>query len=320
MQPPRSQQPLDRASWLQRRRSGIGGSDIGAILGLNPYRGPLEVWADKRGLIEQPERDQEELENLEMGAVMEPVVAQVYEKRSVEFYGTQVRVIETGFEVLQHPKHEWWIGTRDRVIEGHPSGYDTLEAKNTDKRHLGEWEAGGPEYYLAQLQWYIGATDSPGGVLAAVIGGNRFRKIESPRNDRLLEEMGFLAEEFWIEYVLADREPPADGLKSTRAVLKQLHPRDTGMTVILPGEMEDDIYALEQAKADIKEAEGREIVLTNKLCQALGDATYGVAGTKRVSWKWQSRKAEYCPCGCGTKVREEGETRTFLIRKTRQED
>jgi predicted phage-related endonuclease len=35
--------------WLADRRKCIGGSDIDAILGLSPYRTPVDVWAEKTG-------------------------------------------------------------------------------------------------------------------------------------------------------------------------------------------------------------------------------------------------------------------------------
>jgi predicted phage-related endonuclease len=35
--------------WLADRRKRIGGSDIDAILGLSPYRTPVDVWAEKPG-------------------------------------------------------------------------------------------------------------------------------------------------------------------------------------------------------------------------------------------------------------------------------
>ena len=38
-----------REQWLADRRKGIGGSDIGAILGLSPYRTLMDVFLDKRG-------------------------------------------------------------------------------------------------------------------------------------------------------------------------------------------------------------------------------------------------------------------------------
>ena len=38
---------LSREEWLQYRKAGIGGSDAGAICGLNPYRTAMQVYQDK---------------------------------------------------------------------------------------------------------------------------------------------------------------------------------------------------------------------------------------------------------------------------------
>lgn len=38
---------LSREDWLRERRTGIGGSDAGAICGLNPYSSPMDVYLDK---------------------------------------------------------------------------------------------------------------------------------------------------------------------------------------------------------------------------------------------------------------------------------
>lgn len=38
---------MEKAEWLRYRKSGIGGSDAGAICGLNPYRTAMEVYNDK---------------------------------------------------------------------------------------------------------------------------------------------------------------------------------------------------------------------------------------------------------------------------------
>lgn len=37
----------ERLEWLKTRQTGIGGSDVAAILGLNRYRTPLDVYNDK---------------------------------------------------------------------------------------------------------------------------------------------------------------------------------------------------------------------------------------------------------------------------------
>ena len=38
---------LTREEWLAIRKKGIGGSDAGAICGLNPYASPMNVYLDK---------------------------------------------------------------------------------------------------------------------------------------------------------------------------------------------------------------------------------------------------------------------------------
>ena len=38
---------LAEMEWLKLRKSGIGGSDVGAILGLNKYSSPMKVYKEK---------------------------------------------------------------------------------------------------------------------------------------------------------------------------------------------------------------------------------------------------------------------------------
>ena len=40
---------LNNQDFTRERSKYLGGSDLGAILGLSPYRTPLEVWMDKTG-------------------------------------------------------------------------------------------------------------------------------------------------------------------------------------------------------------------------------------------------------------------------------
>lgn len=47
---------IARDEFLHRRRAGIGGSDIAAILGLSKYKTAYDVWLDKRG--EAPAEDE----------------------------------------------------------------------------------------------------------------------------------------------------------------------------------------------------------------------------------------------------------------------
>lgn len=67
-----------REEWLKERKKSLGGSDMGAVLGLNKYRSPYTVWAEKTGRIgEEPEN-----EAMRIGRDLEPYVASRFEEVS----------------------------------------------------------------------------------------------------------------------------------------------------------------------------------------------------------------------------------------------
>ncbi|MDP3766551.1 MAG: YqaJ viral recombinase family protein, partial [Dehalococcoidia bacterium] len=69
---------MDDAAWLAARRAGIGGTDAAAILGLSPFRTPLDVYLDKTGAA-QDERT--ETQPMRWGKALEPVIAEAVEER-----------------------------------------------------------------------------------------------------------------------------------------------------------------------------------------------------------------------------------------------
>lgn len=58
------------------RTKGIGGTDIGAIIGVNPWKGPMDVYLEKIGITEP----QEDNEAMWWGREMEPTLAKRYAK------------------------------------------------------------------------------------------------------------------------------------------------------------------------------------------------------------------------------------------------
>ena len=46
---------LSREEWLRYRKMGIGGSDAGAICGLNPYSSAMQVFSDKTAAVSEDE-------------------------------------------------------------------------------------------------------------------------------------------------------------------------------------------------------------------------------------------------------------------------
>ena len=68
----------NREEWLQNRSKGIGASEAGTVLGLNPWETPYQLWRRKKGI------DPPKVENFAMvaGHLLEDAVAQFYKRES----------------------------------------------------------------------------------------------------------------------------------------------------------------------------------------------------------------------------------------------
>lgn len=98
---------LSREEWLQYRKAGIGGSDAGAICGLNPYRTAMQVYQDK---ISDACEDIDN-EAMRQGREFEDYVA----RRFMEATGKKVRRANAMFRSKNHP---FMLADVDRMIVG----------------------------------------------------------------------------------------------------------------------------------------------------------------------------------------------------------
>ncbi|MDH3571210.1 MAG: YqaJ viral recombinase family protein, partial [Gemmatimonadota bacterium] len=94
-----------RAEFHRRRLTGIGGSDVGAIVGVDPYRNALDVYLEKTGEVEP---DEAPTPVQERGRFLEPVIRQLYKLRSGR------RLQPARFR--RHPEHKWMIGHPDSLV------------------------------------------------------------------------------------------------------------------------------------------------------------------------------------------------------------
>lgn len=165
--------PASHQEWLLERAKGIGSSEVGTILGLNPWETPYQLWRRRTGLDPQPE------ENFAMraGHFLEDAVAQffAYEsghkiiKRSADEF-----IIKSSLRpYLQcSPDRTFWLSDTD-----HRLGKGILECKTTqmkiDADHL-------PLHWVAQLTYQMGVAGINSGALAWLTAGREFgyRTIE----------------------------------------------------------------------------------------------------------------------------------------------
>lgn len=276
--------PLTHEEWLARRKSGIGGSDMAAILGISPWRTPLNVWLDKTGrAAEQPSTL-----SMEIGNYLEPLAAKKYEQWS----GRKVRkcnVLLKGEE-----PGDVRIGNVDRLCYTNDgklpwrknSGVVTdraLEIKTT--KELQEWDEV-PDHYKAQALHYMGlmptvkAFDFP--VLFVARGTMRIYTVE--RDDSVIRDMADAAKAFWNDYVLKDKPPPA----ANESDFKTLWPTHVdGKTAVATEEVERAVREYSELAAKIKDEEENLELWRLEIQKAMGDAESLVTpdGRKLATWK-----------------------------------
>lgn len=284
-----------REEFLLRRRSGIGGSDISAILGLNPYKTPFQLWLDKTGRAEDEQRDPDAIERMHFGNVLEGVVAAEYSART----GHKVQRIN---QQLQHPSLEIAVANIDRaVIEpGKRARWDDaagrvlgashiLECKTAHAmaRHSPEWgEAGSdevPQSYWLQCMWYLGITGLPRADLAILFGGQKFVTYTIKRDDGVIADLLTEADAWWRKHVTADVPPDPHSEDEAR---QRWASHTAGKELIVDATVADAVQQLAEVKATIDELERQEQELRDTICTAIGDAeSISYQGRKLATWK-----------------------------------
>ena len=186
----------------------IGGSDIGAILGLSRFRSPLEVWMEKTG------KEIRKLDSLPLrfGSFAEEFVASEYAR------ATGFRLIHDE-SIYIYPEHAFMCAHMDRfVLEGGaanstPTPTRILECKTAHPFSSGDWgEIGSDEVpmsYLCQCIWYMAITSINQVDLAVLFGNSDFRIYTITRDLGLENTVLEKASLFWNDYVLKDTPPPA---------------------------------------------------------------------------------------------------------------
>ncbi|TBU79367.1 alkaline phosphatase [Pseudomonas daroniae] len=277
-----STKELPREDWLAVRKQGIGSSDAGAAVGLNPYKSQLELWMEKTGRdTALPKADPHDEESpMYWGNVLEPVVAWHYSKRT----GNKVRRINA---VLQHPNPElpWMLANIDREVIG-AEDVQILECKTAGLNGARLWQEGVPEYVQLQVMHQLAVTGKQAADVAVLLGGQTLEIHRIVRDEQMIARLIELERRFW-HYVETDTPPPADGSASAELALRCLYPQDSGQTLDLSGNagLAAAFLELKAVRQSIAEKENREAELKQRLQQAMGDATRAAFSGGSITWK-----------------------------------
>lgn len=268
----------DRADWLTARRSGIGSSDVPAILGLVDYTPPLKVYYDKTG------HDVDDAgEAAYWGTVNEENVARRWAMQS------RSAIRRVG--LVAHETHPHWMTTLDRRVTECPLSEDeqapcALEVKTRSAFKSAQWHAGAPDDVTAQVLWQIIVNGYEHMHYAVLIGGNDYHQgvIRADQYVDVMADITTAVDKFWTEHVQAEvpPEPTGDGDALTR-LFRRLHPTRSGAVDI---DRHDDAldalldYGIHQrAEAAAKKAKA---AAKARMIAALGDAQSALIGGERA--------------------------------------
>ncbi|OQS36805.1 hypothetical protein B0T40_10490 [Chromobacterium haemolyticum] len=272
---------ISRDEWLALRNTGIGGSDAGTVLGVNPYKTPLQLYLEKRNELEPDDIGAKDA--VHFGNVLEDVVAQEYSRRT----GRRVERCNT---MLRHPKHDFMLGNLDRLVwegdkrpqhRGEIRTRHLLECKTALGRFIDKsaWGPDGsdevPITYMAQCQHYLAVTDAEQIDLAVLLSGPEFRIYPIRRDDDLIAAMIEQEAEFW-EQVKSGRAPAMDyDHASTPDLLAKLYPGTDGSEIVLPDGALHWQQVMAEAKEQAKHYEGVATGAKNHLLHLMGNAAIG---------------------------------------------
>jgi putative phage-type endonuclease len=267
-----------REQWLAARRTGIGGSDAAAVLGLGGD--PLRVYAEKTvpDLPEQPDTPA-----MRLGRLLEEPVAQLWAAEQ----GLHVR---RGPALLRSTRWPWMLASVDRFVHEHARGgrgpVAVYEGKVRNLFAAREWDEVAPPAVVAQCVQYLAVTGLPRAYVGCLVGGAQLRSYEIERDDDLIEQVAE-TERLWWERHIEQRQVPEPSGHGAASLLAAIY-RGGGPAL----DVTDDRLALgliegaRLAKAYARATEAEADALCDQVRLLLGDHDSAEAdGQPLVTWK-----------------------------------
>ena len=263
----------NKLEWLQERQKGIGGSDVGAILGLNKYKTAFEVYLEKTEPILEVK---EQSESAYWGDQFEEVVAKEFEKRT----GKKVRRDRRHF---QHKDYPFMVANIDRKVVGENS---VLECKTANQFLSKDWEDEEiPASYLVQVQHYLAVTGAEKGYIAVLIGGQKFVWKEVERDEELINMIIDSERNFW-KLVENGIPPELDGSSAAEKwVNEKFKEVNKELAVQFDSTWKEKLDKLQDLKENKKVIESNIKEIENQLKNTLGHSEIGIAPGYSINWK-----------------------------------
>lgn len=203
----------DRDEWLKNRMNGIGGSEISAVVGCNPYMNNLELWELKTG--RRQTEDISEKPYVQYGTQAEMHLRGLFR---LDFPEYQVEYIENNS--FSNSRYPWAKASLDGWLTDQEGRKGILEIKTSEvlsSQHKEKWKGNHvPMNYFCQTIFYMAVLEADFACIKAqlkcVFDGipQLTTKHYFIERHEVQEDINYIMKkgaEFW-EYVKKDVRPP----------------------------------------------------------------------------------------------------------------
>ena len=202
-----------REEWLEHRHNGIGGSEISAIIGCNPYMTNVDLWKYKTGQLEHD--DISDKSYVKYGINAEPLLRELFKLDYPEY-----EVFYEENNSFKNDKYPFALASLDGwLVERETGRKGVWECKTTNilqSMQKEKWNGRIPDNYYCQVLMYMAVIEADFAVLKAqlktefngeVYCQTKHYKIERSDVEQDIEYIMQKGAEFW-EYVKTRKQPP----------------------------------------------------------------------------------------------------------------
>lgn len=275
-----------RKDQLDLRLTGVSASDVAAVCGFSPWKGPHAVWLEKVGRA----KPMEDNPSMERGRLFEePIVRWVANKE-----GIFIRSVGDQQETIKSKKFPLAIATPDAIASKRLDGkkFAVIEAKSPGANTWDHWiidkKIYPPRYVISQIQWQMAVLCVKVGFVGALVRSDlMYWKIDF--DPKMFASMYATVKKFWKNHVLKDIAPPVDfgNAKLIKQFLRDVysHKKDEIITDTSLDETAKKLFSVNHSISTYQiEKERLQNIIKDKIRES--------SGVRGTSWIATWKKAE----------------------------
>lgn len=277
-------QESQEATPVHNRQKYIGGSDIASVLGISPWRTPMDLWEDK---IKPPVDNANKMVRRarQRGHRWEAAVAEMLveeltnQGHTVEIVASNKRYIDpaVGFFACEID-FEIRLNGAEEITN--------VELKTVHPFKAKEWGESGtdsaPLWYVAQAMWGLGITGRRECLIAPMFGADEIKVFPIQRDEETIAAMRARAENFWNSHVLPKIPPEPINSKDIDTMFRQ----ESEAALLADDELTLAVLRMRAIDKEIKARTAEYDELEFKVKMMMKDAPELLLGdTSAVTWK-----------------------------------